>query len=229
MIADRTESQRKVILNLGTDNSHSVLDIGCGNGEKTYYISRHVQCAMGIDPDENQINAAKLRFAGRNLDFQVGCGESLKFPAASFSSVFLNESLHHIPVEKQSAAIREAWRVLKPEGRLLITEPINDSGSFEAILKFYHDEREPRVHAQKAIESTIDKEFELASKEEILIEYACENFDDLYRTNIKTKSYANWNESDKRKIQDILNGCDKTPEGDFIIDYFATVWLLVKI
>ncbi len=228
MIADRTGSQREIILNLGINNANSVLDVGCGNGEKTYFISQHAQRVIGIDPDENQIKAAKINFAGKNLYFQVGQGESLSFPSSSFNSVLFNESFHHIPIEKQIEAIRESWRVLEPEGKLLITEPIYGRGSFEEILQFYNDEQTPRMYAVKAIESTINKEFRVVSKQEIHIKYSCKGFDDLYQNNIKTKPYANWNDTSKQKIIDILNRCDKTPEGELIIDYFATVWLLSK-
>lgn len=228
MIADCTGSQRKIILNLGINNTHSVLDVGCGNGEKTYFISQHAQRVIGIDPDENQIKAANIKFPGKNLSFQVGQGESLSFPSSSFNSVLFNESFHHIPIEKQIGAIRESWRVLEPEGKLLITEPIYGKGSFEEISKFYNDEQKPRMSAINTIESTINKEFRLASKQKIHIEYSCKGFDDLYQNNIKTKPYANWNDTNKQKIIDILNRCDKTPKGDLIIDYFATVWLLSK-
>lgn len=109
-----------MFINHGIDKANSVLDVGCGNGEKTYFISQHAQRVLGIDPDKNQIKTANIKFSGKNISFQVGLGESLNFPSSSFSLVLFNESFHHIPVEKQTRAIKESWRVLEPEGDLII-------------------------------------------------------------------------------------------------------------
>ncbi|MBW2675582.1 MAG: class I SAM-dependent methyltransferase [Deltaproteobacteria bacterium] len=228
MIADRTGSQREIISGLGIKNGDSVLDAGCGDGEKTFFVSQHVKRVIGIDPDEDMIKAAQTAFVRRNLVFQAGRGESMGFPALSFDAVLFNESLHHIPVGKQSDALRESCRVLKPEGRLLITEPLYGRGSFEEILKFYNDEGEPRRCATEAIEDQANTGFTIALKKEIHIEYLCKGFGDLYQNDINFKTYTHWNERNRQDVIDILERCDKTPDGDFIIDYFASVWLLIK-
>lgn len=74
----------------------------------------------------------------------------------------------------------------------------------------------------------IDNGFSLLFEKEIRIEDTCEGFDDLYLNNIKTKSYANWQESYKKKIKRILAGCDITRNGDIIMEHYATIWLLEK-
>ncbi|MBW2562211.1 MAG: class I SAM-dependent methyltransferase [Deltaproteobacteria bacterium] len=228
MIADRAGSQQEIILDLGIKDANSVLDIGCGNGEKTFFVSQHVKRVIGIDPDEDMIKAAQTAFVRRNLVFQAGRGESMGFPSSSFDAVLLNESLHHIPVEKQAEALRESCRVLEPEGRILITEPLYGGGSFEEILKFYNDEGEQRRCAIQAIEASANTGFTIALKKEIHIEYSCKGFDDLYQNDINSKTYTHWNERNRQDVIDILERCDKTPDGDFIIDYFASVWLLIK-
>ncbi len=82
MIADRTGSQREIILDIGIKDANSVLDLGCGNGEKTFYISQHVKRVVGIDPDKNMIKAAQTKFFRKNLVFQVGLAESISFPSS---------------------------------------------------------------------------------------------------------------------------------------------------
>ncbi len=228
MKADRTESQQETILGLGIKDANSVLDVGCGNGEKTFFVSQHVKRVVGIDPDKNVIKAAQANLVRKNLVFQVGQAESMNFPSSSFNAVLFNESFHHIPAEKQMEALRNSYRILEPKGRVLITEPIYGRGSFEEILKFYNDEGEPRRCAIKAIEGSVNTGFTIALKKEIHIEYSCKGFDDLYQNDIKTNPYANWNESNKQDIINILKRCDKTPEGDSIIDYYESVWLLIK-
>ena len=88
--------------------------------------------------------------------------------------------------------------------------------------------RESRQRAIQTIETSANTGFKIAIKKEIHIEYSCKGFDDLYQNNIRTKPYANWKESNKQDIINILKRCDKTREGDSIIDYFASVWLLIK-
>jgi ubiquinone/menaquinone biosynthesis C-methylase UbiE len=228
MIADCTGIQRETILSLGINDADSVLDVGCGSGAKTFYISEHAKQVVGIDPDKNMIEAAKNNFVSKNLDFQVGRAESMNFPSSEFTSVLFNESFHHIPVEKQTEALNGSCRVLAPKGKLLIIEPVNDRGSFEEILTFYNDEREQRLCAQTVIEASADNGFEIALKKTIHIEYSCKGFDDLYQNDIKTKPYVYWNESNKQDIIHILERCENTPEGDYMMDYFASVWLLIK-
>lgn len=229
MIADRTGIQRETILELGIKDIDAALDIGCGNGEKTFFISQHVKRAVGIDPDKKMIAAAQNKYDRKNLSFQVGEAESLKFPSSAFNAVLFTESFHHIPVEKQAETLRESYRVLEPNGKLLITEPVNDSGSFEEILKFYDEERALRRCALKTIEACGDTGFRINVKKEIHVEYTFKGFSDLYQNNIITKPHAAWKESDRQHIIDILNRCDKTVAGDYIIDYLATVWVLTKI
>ena len=228
MIADRTGRQREIILGLGIKDADIVLDAGCGNGEKTFFVSQHVTRVVGIDPDRDMIRKAQTNFVSRNLLFRAGHAESLNFPSSSFDSVLFNESLHHVPIEKQPEALRESYRVLKPEGTVLITEPVSGRGSFEELLTFYHNEEEPRRCAIQAIECAVDTGFTIARQEEIHIEYSCRGFDDLYQDDTGIKRYADRSERNKPDIINRLSQCDRTADGDFILDYFASVWLLIK-
>ena len=228
MKSDCTESQRETILTLAIDGASTVLDVGCGDGEKTFYLAQHVQWLVGIDPDKNLIQTAKKKYCNSNLMFQVAQAESLCFSDSSFVSVMFNESLHHVPVDKQREALKESHRVLKPKGRLLITEPIYCSGSLGQILELYNDEKNQKQSAIKAIKSVINSEFTLSEKKEILIEYHCKGFNDLYEFYVNSKPYTKWKKEKKQDIMDRLKKCNRTLEGDFVIDYFASVWLLRK-
>lgn len=227
MQSDCTGTQREVISDAIKD-VNSVLDVGCGNGEKTFFISQRVKQVVGIDPDEQMLKVAQANFLRQNLLFQLGKGESLNFPSSSFGLVLLNESLHHIPFEKQTQAMNEAWRVLEPEGKMLVIEPIYGKGTFEKISRYYNDEQKSRQSAIQTIEAAIGVKFNLALKKEIHIECSCNGFDDLYQNEIKARSLAKWNIDNKENIVNVLAHCSKTPAGDFIIDYFSTVWLLLK-
>ena len=228
MIADFTGTQREIILRYGINGASSVLDVGCGDGEKTLYISPHVKWSVGIDPDENIIKIARNKCNSNNVKFQVAKAESLCFSNSSFASILFNQSLHHVPIEKQSEALKECHRVLQFSGRLLITEPIDGSGSVGQVWELSNDEKERKQSAITAIESVINTEFSLSLKREIPIEYHCEGFDDFYEYYVISKSDAKWDDTKKQDIANKLEKCKRSSGGDFILDYSASVWLLIK-
>ncbi len=228
MKTDHTESLRNTLLRFAAQDSNAVLDIGCGNGEFTFIIAQKVKKAIGIDPDEKSVRSARQNYKCQNISFQVGWGESLEFPSTSFDTVVFCQSLHHVPVKFQLKALNEAWRVLKSHGMLLIIEPIHGKGSLEEIECLYFDEKESRHGARKAIESLINSKFTLGLQKELRIEETCNGFEDLFQNSIQQKPSAKWDDSLKSEVIRILNRCDKTSNGEIIMDYFATVWLLYK-
>lgn len=230
MIADFTGTQRQIILRYIIDCASSVLDVGCGDGEKTFYISPYVQWSVGIDPDENLIKIAMNNYNSHNLEFQVAQAESLPFSNSSFAVILYNQTLHHVPVEKQIEALKESRRVLQSKGKLLITEPIYGSGSAAQVWEPNSEEKERKQSAINAIESVINTEFSLSLKRKIHIEYHCEGFDDFYEYYVISKSDADakWDENKKQDIINKLEKCKRSPVGNFIIDYSASVWLLIK-
>ncbi|KAK8068780.1 methyltransferase domain-containing protein [Apiospora phragmitis] len=112
-----------------------VLDVGCGPGNLTSYLTDLVGEGgevVGIDPSEERIALARettTRDTGRkNPQFHVGRAEDLaQFPAASFDVVYCNSTLHW--VADQPRALREFGRVLRAGGRLGVS---GQSGDFVA-------------------------------------------------------------------------------------------------
>ncbi|MGE3724342.1 MAG: class I SAM-dependent methyltransferase [Candidatus Sericytochromatia bacterium] len=97
-----------------------VLDIGCGNG---YVLSKYAQegaNVTGIDITETAIDLCKKRFDFMNLNgvFQVENAESLPFEDNTFDCVCSMGVLHHTP--NPTKAIEEIYRILKPNGRLIV-------------------------------------------------------------------------------------------------------------
>jgi len=99
-----------------------LLDIGCNWGRWSISASRHGYQAIGIDPGIAGIQAAYRVSAalGQSPGFLVGDGRCLPFPDGTFDVVFSYSVLQHFSKDDAKASIREAARVTKPGGRVLI-------------------------------------------------------------------------------------------------------------
>jgi SAM-dependent methyltransferase len=125
-----------------------VLEVGCGDGRLLGWLAGKSALAVGLDPDTAQLARATAS-AGAGLLVRA-TGERLPFAAAAFDLVLFFNSLHHVPVDRQGAALAEAARVLRAGGDLLVAEPLAEGPWFE-FLRPLEDETEVRDRAQAAL------------------------------------------------------------------------------
>jgi ubiquinone/menaquinone biosynthesis C-methylase UbiE len=101
-----------------------ILDVGSNTaGECEYMVSRGYSI-IATDINEYALSISQKRCAhfSRKAPAYVACdGVGLPFVTGSMACVVFNESLHHMP--DPLASIKEAWRVLRPGGRILMFEP----------------------------------------------------------------------------------------------------------
>jgi ubiquinone/menaquinone biosynthesis C-methylase UbiE len=100
-----------------------LLDVATGAGFTAVNFAPLVAEVTGLDVSEGMLAQARerARAAGRtNAVFQVGPAESLPFPDQSFDLVTSRVAPHHFLSVPKFAA--EAYRVLRPGGRLLIAD-----------------------------------------------------------------------------------------------------------
>ncbi len=92
----------------------SVLDVGCGAGFLTHALANAGHRVFGIDLSANSLKIAKENDVSGRVDYRKASAYSLPFPDMSFDTVCAMDVLEH--VENPRRLIREAARVLKPEG-----------------------------------------------------------------------------------------------------------------
>ena len=127
----------------------TVLDLGCGPGTISVDMARMVAPGhvTGIDLGESQIAQAR-QHAGEvgvsNVDFYMESCYELPFEQGSFDRIFCHALMEHLadPV----GALREAFRVLKPEGMIGLCSPDADgwllsppSSELDAAVRAYAD------------------------------------------------------------------------------------------
>ena len=103
----------------------AVLDVACGPGAFAIAIAPRVQLVRGVDLTPEMLRRARAHQAEKqiaNAAFIQSEAEQLPFADGSFDLVSCQCSFHHLP--KPQRVLREMVRVTKPEGRLLIIDPL---------------------------------------------------------------------------------------------------------
>jgi ubiquinone/menaquinone biosynthesis C-methylase UbiE len=95
-----------------------VLDLGCGNGEKTSRLGERFD-VVGVDISHQQLGLARVAVPGAR--FVHGDFVELDFPAETFDAVTALYSIVHAPREEHPALLGRIKRWLRPGGYFLVS------------------------------------------------------------------------------------------------------------
>jgi DNA-binding transcriptional ArsR family regulator/protein-L-isoaspartate O-methyltransferase len=108
---------------IGPASIGELLDIGTGSGLVLEILGPRAQHAIGVDISAAALRSARARVHGAGFshcEFRHGDMYGLPYENASFDTITIDRVL--AAAKRPEAAIAEAARTLRPEGRLLIVE-----------------------------------------------------------------------------------------------------------
>jgi len=96
----------------------SLLDVGCGDGRLIHTIKSEVPHVIGIDLSERAIAFARAF----NSDVDFVCGDIASL-SGQYAFLTLIEVLEHIPDSAMAAFLKHVARLIRHDGRVLISVP----------------------------------------------------------------------------------------------------------
>jgi ubiquinone/menaquinone biosynthesis C-methylase UbiE len=109
----------------GIKKQYTILDVGCGKGSTAAFLAREYDVRIiGIDLSSIMVSSCRSKTDKEEMDqrisFLVGDGENLPFRDSSFDAVIIESAFSLFP--DKALAVRDICRVLKSNGRLIISD-----------------------------------------------------------------------------------------------------------
>lgn len=140
--------RRRLVMLLNPKFGEKILDVATGTGDVGFAIlKKHDVSVIGLDYAYNMTELAKRKTAHRKIrsfHFVQGDGEQLPFRDHVFDAITISYGFRNIGFFER--ALDDFFRVLKPEGKLVILEfskPV--SSWFSVLYRFYFNHILPKI------------------------------------------------------------------------------------
>ena len=135
---------------LGDVSGLKIADIGAGTGRVTRQLASLGARVFGVEPNASLVELAEA--AGGGAEYVVAPAEATGLESGEFDVSLFSFSLHH--VADMEAAIREACRLTRVNGRVVVIEP-EAPDPIHPVMRFIDDESAVYDQAQAALSDAI--------------------------------------------------------------------------
>jgi ubiquinone/menaquinone biosynthesis C-methylase UbiE len=127
-----------------------VLDVGCGTGADLQFYARAGCHVHGVDVSPTMLKVARKRL-GEQADLKLCNAAQMPFQNESFDLILASYTLHEMPFELRPAVVEEMTRVVKPDGRILLTDFLSGPYEFpkgwvDAAFRYFYERMAGRAH-----------------------------------------------------------------------------------
>ncbi|NNJ92805.1 MAG: class I SAM-dependent methyltransferase [Gammaproteobacteria bacterium] len=195
-------------------NYANIVELGCGTAFVTRKLAQAWPTAniIAAEVDETQHNKNLAINDLHNVSFQLAGMETINAEDSSIDAVIMLKSLHHVPGYFLQKGFAEVRRILKPGGRIYISEPVFD-GDFNEILRLFNDEEKVRQLAFDATVQAVESgQFKFVSETHFLSKSVFADFSDFEERilNVTHSDFA----IDDELYQKIKNKFQEFPDSD---------------
>jgi ArsR family transcriptional regulator len=115
-----------------------IADLGAGEGTFSQLLARRSKKVIAVDNSEKMLEYGRelaLKHGVKNLEYRKGDLEEVPIEDAAVDLAFFSQALHH--AQHPDRAVKEAWRILKPGGRIVVLDLLRHS--YEEARELYAD------------------------------------------------------------------------------------------
>lgn len=134
----------------------TLLDIGCGPGHYLAHMRELGWNVLGLDLSPH---AAEIARSAYGIDVTVGTLASAHFSDGGCAVVTMSHSLEHVP--DPVAELKDCYRILRPQGRLVLITP-NAAGLMSRLFGKHWVSLDPPRHLSHFTPATLRRCVELA-------------------------------------------------------------------
>ena len=116
-----------------------IADLGAGDGSFALLLAPRATQVIAVDSSQRMLEVGRehaSRLGVANVEFRMGDMEEVPIDDSSVDLVFFSQSLHH--ALHPQTALQEAWRILRPGGRVVILDLAKHR--FEEARELYADQ-----------------------------------------------------------------------------------------
>jgi len=115
-----------------------IADLGAGEGTFSQLLARRSKKVIAVDNSEKMVEYGRelaRKHGVKNLEYRKGDLEEVPIKDAAVDLAFFSQALHH--AQHPERAVKEASRILKPGGRIVVLDLLRHS--YEEARELYAD------------------------------------------------------------------------------------------